>query len=99
MGSWYSDVACQCKEGYRTNNTSCEKQYSGDVDEKCKQDQCAECIAGYHHDMNSECVLNTCDCEHGNGATGIDCEVNGSKFCKDCDPEFTLSAGKCTNEP
>ena len=38
--SWYSEVTCACKEGFSTTNEDCIKQYSGDVKESCKVDQC-----------------------------------------------------------
>lgn len=45
--------------------------------------ECRSCDDGYHFDSvdRSVCVLNVCDCVHGNPTTGLDCPMHSNSTC------------------
>ena len=45
--------------------------------------------------IDNICVLNACTCEYGDGATGIDCPIDGAALCVSCDDGFVLESGVC----
>ena len=47
--------------------------------------------------IDNICVLNACTCEYGDGATGIDCPIDGAALCESCDDGFVLESGVCPN--
>eukprot|EP00933_Yihiella_yeosuensis_P037485 TRINITY_DN3143_c0_g1_i1.p1 TRINITY_DN3143_c0_g1~~TRINITY_DN3143_c0_g1_i1.p1 ORF type:complete len:517 (+),score=66.91 TRINITY_DN3143_c0_g1_i1:74-1624(+) len=96
---------CECDHGTPATGIDC----PGDGNTQCLDGTCETnyewvnpdclCPTDGYHETRGQCKENECNCAHGTGAKGPDCDRHDSDWCTACDDGFQLENGKCVCAP